>query len=69
MEKEGLAFGDALEQLAGRAGVQLPERDETSREAREQESALEAKLRQINEDAAVYWNHLLRNTTKGRAGT
>ncbi len=68
MEKEGLAFGDALEQLAGRAGVQLPERDETSREAREQESALEAKLRQINEDAAVYWNHLLRNTTKGVPG-
>jgi DNA primase len=68
MEREGLAFGDALTQLAQRAGVQLPERDEASRESREQESALEAKLRQINEDAAVYWNHLLRNTTKGTPG-
>jgi DNA primase len=68
MEKDGLPFGDALVQLAGRAGVPLPERDAASREAREQESVLEAKLRQINEDAAVYWNHLLRNTAKGAPG-
>jgi DNA primase len=68
MERQGLSFGDALEQLAQRTGVQLPERDAGMREAQEQENALHAKLRQINEDAAVYWNHLLRNTSRGEIG-
>lgn len=68
IERQGLSFGDALTQLAQRAGVQLPERAPGMREAQEQENALQAKLRQINEDAAVYWNHLLRNTARGEAG-
>ena len=68
MERQGLPFGDALTQLAQRAGVQLPERTPGMREAQEQENALHAKLRQINEDAAVYWHHVLRNTTRGEPG-
>src|SRR4051812_34871067 len=65
MERQGLQFGDALAQLAQRAGVTLPELAPGMREAQEQENAVQAKLRQINEDAAVYWHHLLRNTAKG----
>src|SRR5918998_13935 len=68
MERQGLQFGDALKELASRAGVQLPERTSAAREREEQESALHAKLRQINDDTAVYWNHLLRNTARGAAG-
>jgi DNA primase len=68
MERQGLDFGDALKELAGRAGVQLPEHNPAARDAQEQENALQAKLRQINEDAAVYWNHLLRNTARGEPG-
>src|SRR3712207_4143798 len=64
MERQGLPFGEALVQLAQRAGVQLPERSAGMREAQEQENALQARLRALNEDAAVYWNHLLRNTAK-----
>lgn len=68
MERQGLQFGDALSQLAQRAGVKLPELAPGMREAQEQENAVQAKLRQINEDAAVYWHHLLRNTAKGETG-
>src|SRR3954454_22958814 len=68
MEREGLQFGEALEQLARRAGVQLPERSVGMREAQEQENALQARLRQINEDTAVYWNNLLSRTAKGQHG-
>lgn len=68
MERQGLQFGDALTQLAQRAGVKLPELAPGMREAQEQENAVQAKLRQINEDAAVYWHHLLRNTAKGEVG-
>ena len=68
MERQGLQFGEALKELAGRAGVQLPDRTPEAREAQEQESALQAKLRQINEDTAVYWNHLLTGTPRGEPG-
>jgi DNA primase len=68
MERQGLPFGDALAQLAQRAGVKLPELAPGMREAQEQENAVQAKLRQINEDAAVYWHHVLRNTAKGDIG-
>ena len=68
MERQGLPFGEALEQLAQRAGVQLPERTPDMREAQEQENALQARLRQINEDSAVYWNYVLNSAAKGAAG-
>ena len=68
MDREGLPFGEALTQLAQRAGVALPERSLRAREAQEQEEALHAKLREINEAAAVYWHHLLRTTGRGETG-
>ncbi|HSH81171.1 MAG TPA: DNA primase [Herpetosiphonaceae bacterium] len=68
MDREGLPFGEALQQLAQRAGVTLPERSPLARAAEEQEEALHAKLREINEAAAVYWHHLLRATGRGETG-
>jgi DNA primase len=64
MARQGLEFGDALQQLAARAGVQLQARTPEQ----QQEDATRAKLRQINEDAAIYWHHLLRSTAKGQIG-
>lgn len=64
MTRQGMEFGDALRTLATRAGVQLEERTPQQ----EQEDATRAKLRQINHDAAMYWNHLLRAAPKGQAG-
>jgi DNA primase len=64
MERQGLNFGDALRQLAARAGVHL----EQLTPEREQEDATRARLRQINEDAAIYWQHVLLNTQKGQIG-
>src|SRR5918997_1899880 len=54
MAREGLSFGEALRKLAARAGVQLEERTPEQ----DQEDALEARLRQINSDAAAYWNNV-----------
>jgi DNA primase len=64
MAQQGLQFADALRTLANRAGVQLEERTPQQ----EQEDATRAKLRQINHDAATYWNHVLQSTGKGQAG-
>ncbi|HEX6290307.1 MAG TPA: DNA primase [Herpetosiphonaceae bacterium] len=64
MGRQGLDFGDALRQLAGRAGVHLEQRTPE----REQEDATRVRLRQINEDAAIYWQHVLVSTQKGQIG-
>ncbi|MBI2851314.1 MAG: DNA primase [Chloroflexi bacterium] len=57
MKKEGLDFGEALRQLAQRAGVALPTRVErdTQRDAND-------RLHQINEAAALYFHNLLLNS-------
>jgi DNA primase len=67
MKTEGLAFGEALEQLAGRAGVQLPERQtsedfETARRRQEHE-----RLSETLTAAATYYQHLLLNSQEGAA--
>ncbi len=64
MARQGLDFATALEQLATQTGVQL--RPPTADLAAE--NARDATLRQINEDAAAYWHHLLRNTQRGAPG-
>jgi DNA primase len=64
MARQGLQFGEALHTLANRAGVQLEERTPQQ----EQEDSTRAKLRQINGDAAHYWNHVLRSSAKGQVG-
>lgn len=65
MKTEGLAFGEALEQLAGRAGVQLPERQasedsETARRRQEHD-----RLSDTLTAAATYYQHQLLNSQEG----
>ena len=51
METEGLSFPEAVERLAGEAGVQMPARDPNS-EAREKERA---SLHEVMELAAAFF--------------
>ena len=64
MEYENFTFGEAMEALAQRAGVQLPER-QMSGEAR-READRRGRLLEINREAARYFYMLLRSE-KGRA--
>ncbi len=64
MEYENFAFGEAMEALAQRAGVQLPER-QMSGEAR-READRRGRLLEINREAARYFYMLLRSE-KGKA--
>ncbi|MBK9715872.1 MAG: DNA primase [Kouleothrix sp.] len=63
MQREGLEFRDALEQLARRAGVQLKERTEED----EQQDQLRTRLLEINAAAATYFHHMLVKSPKGEA--
>ena len=58
MQQENLDFGEALQTLARRAGVELESR---SPQAAEAEKRLDL-LRQINQAAATYFHHLLLNS-------
>jgi DNA primase len=61
MQREGLEFKDALEQLAKRAGVQLKERTEQD----EQQDQLRTRLLEINAAAATFFHHILIKSPKG----
>lgn len=61
MQREGLEFRDALEQLAHRAGVQLKQRTEQD----EQQDQLRARLLEINAAAAAFFHHMLVKSAKG----
>jgi DNA primase len=58
MKKEGLDFGEALRQLALKAGVTLPSKMETAGKKEEKE-----EFYQVNEAAALYFHNLLLNAT------
>jgi DNA primase len=58
MKKEGLDFGEALRQLALKAGVTLPSKMEAGGKKEEKE-----ELYQVNEAAALYFHNLLLNAT------
>mgnify|MGYP003702575683 CR=1 FL=1 len=58
MQQENLDFGEALQTLARRAGVELEPR---SPQAAEADKRLDL-LRQINQAAATYFHHLLFNS-------
>lgn len=63
MKTQGLDFGDALKELAGRAGVQLEARQGTGEEDRRKE-----RLRQLNQAAADYfYETLLRSPSAEKA--
>src|SRR5215217_9565169 len=61
MQREGLEFNDALEQLAKRAGVQLKERTEQDA----QQDQLRTRLLEINNAAATFFHHMLVKSPKG----
>jgi DNA primase len=63
MQREGLEFRAALEQLAPRAGVELRERTEQD----EQQDQLRTRLLDINSAAAAFFHHLLVKSPRGEA--
>ncbi|HEX5688566.1 MAG TPA: DNA primase [Roseiflexaceae bacterium] len=63
MQREGLEFRDALEQLARRAGVELRERTEKD----EQQDQLRTRLLDINAAAAAFFHHQLVRSPRGEA--
>ena len=65
MEYENQTFPEAVRTLAQRAGIALPEADD-SKEARQADSR-RAKLLEINKDAAKYFYYQLR-TERGSVG-
>ena len=67
MEYENYTFGEALQHLADRAGVQLP-KIEYSREAREK-AEKRATLLEINKLAASYFYYQLRRENGSQAYT
>ena len=65
MEYENQTFPEAVRTLAQRAGIALPEADD-SKEARQADSR-RAKLLEINKEAAKYFYYQLR-TERGSVG-
>jgi DNA primase len=62
MKKQGIDFGEALQQLAQRAGVALPSRFEPGVESEEKQ-----RLYQINQSAALYFQNLLSSPAGEKA--
>src|SRR4051812_8269887 len=60
MERDGLAFPEALAQLAGRAGVELDERTK-------REDARNARLREVMEAAVAFYHAVLLRSKPGEA--
>lgn len=65
MNYENIGFQDALSELAGRAGIALPEREMTEKE-KEAENA-RTRMLAMNGEAAKYYYYLLRDPA-GRPG-
>ncbi|MBQ9155916.1 MAG: DNA primase [Eubacterium sp.] len=59
MEYNRLSFVEALKELADRAGVTLPEREQTPEE--KQEADARTTLKEMNKSAAVYFHYLLKS--------
>ena len=65
MQYENYTFGEAMEALAERAGVDLPKQEYTA--AQRQEADRRARLLEINKEAAKYFFVLLRGERGKRA--
>lgn len=59
MQYENFTFGEAMEELAERAGVELPKQEYSAAQRREADKR--ARLLEINKEAAKYFFMLLRN--------
>lgn len=65
MEYENFSFREAMEQLAGRAGITLPAQELSAQEKRE--SDYRARLLEVNREAGKYYYLLLRNARGAHA--
>ena len=59
MQYENFTFGEAMQQLADRVGIELPQQGMTSAQKREADKR--ARLLEINKEAAMYFYRLLRS--------
>ena len=62
MKKQGIDFGEALRELAQKAGVVIPSRFEPGAESEERQ-----KLYQVNQAAALYFHNLLNSPAGEKA--
>ena len=60
MEYNRLSFVEALKELAARAGVELPEAEQTPEERRQADARV--TLKEMNKKAAVYFHYLLKSS-------
>lgn len=65
MEYENFTFGEAMEALAQRAGIELPRQEYSSRQRQEADRRL--RIFEINREAARYFYALLRSERGARA--
>jgi DNA primase len=63
MKRDGVDFAEALRVLAGRAGVELAPRTPADQERDDNQ----AQLRQLLEEAVIYYHHLLKNAPQAQA--
>ena len=63
MEYNRQTFSEALQELAGRAGMELPEQEQTPREKQEADARL--ILKEMNKAAAVYFHWNLLHSKRG----
>ncbi|RJE47137.1 MULTISPECIES: DNA primase [unclassified Dehalobacter] len=66
MKKEGLAFIEALKKVAGKYGMELPERELSPEETKNE--AQRSRWREIHEWAARYYHDVLLHRPEGQAG-
>ena len=65
MKYENYTFSEAMQTLADRAGVELPQQEMT--EAQKREADKRTRLLEINKEAAKYFYSLLRNNRGTKA--
>lgn len=65
MQYENFTFGEAMQQLADRVGIELPQQEMTSAQKREADKR--ARLLEINKEAAMYFYKLFRSQRGSKA--
>lgn len=63
MEYNRLSFVEAVQELAGRVGIELPEQEQSSEER--QQADARVTLKEMNKAAAVYFHWLLLHSKRG----
>lgn len=64
MEYNRLTFYEAMEELAGKAGIELPDREQTPGERRQADA--KSALREMNRQAGIYFHYMLTKTPRGK---